>query len=398
MLNIAGRIISFLVWFGFAILITLLLIVPTASSIMLNLGYTPSTQTERWLRFLQQAQTPAMRLFCLAWVFFLGSCFASFLNVVAWRVPRGKSILGSSHCPDCNVTLKFPFTNLPILGWLRNGGCCANCDAPIPVRYLVAELVLGATFLILFVLQTTTGGGTIPFRPLNTLQGIEHNLFSPQADLLTTLAFHLTILSLIFTLAIAATEKFSAPLSLVAFGMIATIGFHCFSPAIGMVDFRFGEWNEGVASNHYLKALESPTDFLIAVALGIVTAAACFAAIRFSNHSRPFGSFACLLLIGIAFGWQAVLSVCVLTCLLLPIVRFNVSGIIFVATLLHLCLWRLQTSCAWWPGPASGPPQLICGVAYIALLAATYRYLAFMCSKPTTEPQADLPISKTDLE
>jgi leader peptidase (prepilin peptidase)/N-methyltransferase len=398
MLKIVGRIINFLAWFGFAILVVLLLIVPPVARLMVNPGDTSSLRVQQWLDYMQHAQAPAMRIFCFGWVFFLGSCIASFLNVVAWRVPRGRSILGSSQCPNCNVKLTFPVTNLPILGWLRNGGCCAKCDAPISVRYLIAELVLGASFLLLFVLQTATGGASIPFREINPFMSLERGLLAPDLGLLATLVFHLTILSLIFTLAIAATEKFSAPISLVGVGVIATILFQYFSPAIGMVDFRFGEWNEGIGWNRFLSLVQSPSDYLIATALAIAATAASFQAIRLSNHKNLHGSFACLFLIGIAFGWQAVLSVTAFTCVLLLIIRFNVSGTIFVATLLHLCVWRMQTTCAWWPGPASGLQQLVCGAVYIALAVTAYRFLGFSPSDTAAESHADLPITESDLE
>jgi len=398
MLKIAGRIIYVAVCLGFAILVTLLLVVPSAMTLILRLDYEPSLPVRRWLMFFDQARFPAIRVFCHVWVFFLGGCFASFLNVVAWRVPRGKSILGSSQCPQCSVKLTFPRANLPVLGWLRNGGRCGKCEVPIPVRYLIAELVLGFAFLILFVFQTTSGGVTIPFRTPDLDLGIHHNLLSPGTDLLLTLGFHLTILSLIFTLAIAATENFSAPISLVVAGIIATIGFQSASAAIGIVDFQFGNWEAGIASGRFLKMAESPTEFLTAAALGIAASAVCFLAICFSDHRSRFGAFGSLLLIGIAFGWQAVLSITVITCVLLPLVRFNVTGIIFIATLIHLCLWQMQTLCEWWPGPASGPRQMICAAVYIGLFATFYRYLASQSKNATTSTHQDLPTTVGDLE
>ena len=369
MLKVVGRILNIAVWLGFIFLVVLLLAVPLTSTVMLRLGYTPSKTVVGWMELVQSVQIPAMQLFCYAWIFFVGSCFASFLNVVAWRVPRGESILGSSHCPQCNIKLKFPTTNVPVLGWLKNGGRCSNCDNSIPVRYLIAELILGSTFLILFVTQTVSGGGTIPFRALNHYKGIENVLFAPQADLLVTLAFHLTILSLIFTLAIAATEKFKAPISLILFGLIATVGFHCLPSSIGIVDFQFGNWENEFPSNGFLKLLKNPADFAIAAGLGMVAAGLCFLVIHTTNRNRSHGAFASLLLIGIGFGWQTVLSVTVLYFLISFCLRINTSGKIFLATLLHLCLWRLQSVCQWWPGPASGLQQLVCGAVYIVILA-----------------------------
>src|SRR5690606_21053396 len=41
------------------------------------------------------------------WFFFIGASIGSFLNVVAWRMPRGMSINGRSHCPSCDNTLSW---------------------------------------------------------------------------------------------------------------------------------------------------------------------------------------------------------------------------------------------------------------------------------------------------
>lgn len=82
--------------------------------------------------------------------FALGACIASFLNVVIWRVPRGESIVRPpSHCPKCNAPIKW-YQNIPILSWLALRGKCANCKAPISLRYILIELLGGALFLAAF--------------------------------------------------------------------------------------------------------------------------------------------------------------------------------------------------------------------------------------------------------
>lgn len=79
----------------------------------------------------------------------LGAIVGSFLNVVAYRLPRQESLIApASHCPKCATPVK-PYDNIPILSWLLLRGHCRSCGASISVRYplvegLVAGLCVGA--------------------------------------------------------------------------------------------------------------------------------------------------------------------------------------------------------------------------------------------------------------
>ncbi|MEB3307892.1 MAG: prepilin peptidase [Cyanobacteriota bacterium] len=71
----------------------------------------------------------------------LGACIGSFLNVVAWRLPREESILmPPSHCPRCGSRLAW-FENIPLVSWLLLTGRCGHCQAVIPIRYPLMELL-----------------------------------------------------------------------------------------------------------------------------------------------------------------------------------------------------------------------------------------------------------------
>jgi leader peptidase (prepilin peptidase)/N-methyltransferase len=71
----------------------------------------------------------------------LGGCVGSFLNVVAWRLPRQESVVvPPSHCTRCGVVLPW-HDNLPVVGWLLLGGQCRRCRTPIAARYPLVELL-----------------------------------------------------------------------------------------------------------------------------------------------------------------------------------------------------------------------------------------------------------------
>jgi leader peptidase (prepilin peptidase)/N-methyltransferase len=73
-----------------------------------------------------------------------GTAFGSFLNVVAYRLPRGESIVAPpSHCPTCNEPIKAR-DNIPILSWLLLRGHCRNCKTAISPRYPLIEAATGA--------------------------------------------------------------------------------------------------------------------------------------------------------------------------------------------------------------------------------------------------------------
>ena len=60
----------------------------------------------------------------------VGALFGSFLNVVAYRLPRGESLSRPrSRCPQCQTPIK-PYDNVPVLSWLALRGRCRSCRAP----------------------------------------------------------------------------------------------------------------------------------------------------------------------------------------------------------------------------------------------------------------------------
>lgn len=72
----------------------------------------------------------------------LGVTIGSFLNVVAYRVPAGTSLLRESRCPGCGTAVAWRH-NVPVLGWLLLRGRCASCRTPISPRYPAVEALTG---------------------------------------------------------------------------------------------------------------------------------------------------------------------------------------------------------------------------------------------------------------
>ena len=76
-----------------------------------------------------------------------GLLIGSFLNVVAWRLPRGESLMRpASACPGCRTPIK-PYDNIPVVSWLVLRGRCRHCAARISGRYPAVELTTAALYI-----------------------------------------------------------------------------------------------------------------------------------------------------------------------------------------------------------------------------------------------------------
>ncbi|HMC27150.1 MAG TPA: prepilin peptidase [Verrucomicrobiae bacterium] len=95
-------------------------------------------------------------------VFFTFGCMVgSFLNVCIHRMPLGQSIVfPGSHCPRCQYAIPW-YLNIPLLTWIYLRGKCANCKAPIAIRYFFVELLTGLLFLGLWVVYGRQSPGLV---------------------------------------------------------------------------------------------------------------------------------------------------------------------------------------------------------------------------------------------
>ncbi len=185
-----------------------------------------------WLQFCDRWNGMLIDGLMGVWIFALGASFASFLNVVAYRLPRGKSILGRSHCPICQSQLSFA-ENFPILGWVTSRGRCRHCRIPIPPRYLLVEIILGSIFLGLYLVDIRS-----EVSPRAALMFVDSGAM---ATALLRFASHATLLGILLTAVLSRLDNAPLPLGVVAAGGLLNLVWGILAAKLGASEFPWSQ-------------------------------------------------------------------------------------------------------------------------------------------------------------
>lgn len=178
--------------FGYALLIPIVqdLVEPAEQKLPLRMDRMPLGQA---------IEVNAMKAIAVLWILSLGGTVGSFLNVVAYRMPRNKSVVfNPSRCPKCNSNIR-PWDNLPIFGWLKLEGKCRSCRNPISPQYPIVEAIVAGLFLLVFAFELVSGGMNLPNQIPVIRSGIVWILFELQWDLIASYFYHCILLSLVFS-------------------------------------------------------------------------------------------------------------------------------------------------------------------------------------------------------
>jgi len=141
------------------------------------------------------------------WLVGLGGCTGSFLNVVIYRMPAGKSIVHpGSHCPQCGHAIRW-YDNIPVISWFVLRAKCRDCGTRIAARYPLVEGLVAALFGILAVVEVFSDGGNLP---LSTGVQISFPM------LWAVYAFHLVLLTTLMGVTFVRYDGHRIPWQLVA--------------------------------------------------------------------------------------------------------------------------------------------------------------------------------------
>ena len=87
----------------------------------------------------------------LFFIFLIGLCFGSFMNVVILRAFSNESIAyPASKCPKCQKPLYW-WHNIPVLSYILLRGKCYFCKSPISIQYPIVEFLTAVLFLCAFL-------------------------------------------------------------------------------------------------------------------------------------------------------------------------------------------------------------------------------------------------------
>lgn len=84
------------------------------------------------------------------YLFVIGSCVASFVNTIIYRLPKNISILrGRSFCENCHKILHW-YDLMPLVSYLLLKGKCRYCNSRISWNHLLFECLGGLLFILCF--------------------------------------------------------------------------------------------------------------------------------------------------------------------------------------------------------------------------------------------------------
>lgn len=340
--------------------------------------------SESWIGFWDLVPGRIVELAIAAWFFFIGSSIGSFLNVVAWRMPRHQGINGRSHCPRCDHALGWR-ENWPVFGWLVLGGRCRSCRLPISARYPIVEALVGLTIWLIATRTFYCDTTQLPFRP--PIPGQPSPLWGPyvSGESLVVISYHAAALSTLWAMALIRFDSTRLPRVLVKWCLAIVAIPMLLVPYLAFVPWTVSAAASWTAGGDYLNAVMR---VLTGAAAGVTLARVlgrylCPAADpKFHPLGEPTARLidlsAILTVVAILVGWQAAIAVTVIAVLLAivtpswltgrtdPLARVAIA--LPFAVTLQLGWWAVLDAAAWWPGVNTAPVVTLAWIASLLIL------------------------------
>ena len=249
--------------------------------------------------FLASLEPAALQSVIAVWLFATGGAIGSFLNVVVYRLPAGKSLVHpGSHCPECKHPIRW-HDNIPILGWVLLRGRCRDCATKISARYPVVEAVTAALFVLVGVIEGISGGANLPIRPIAGVEGPVTPLLDI-GQLGGIVAYHLLLLCTLLAAALIEYDAHRLRLRLLVPALVVGWSAPLAWPHLHPVPAWPG------LSGPPAGLVDGTAGLAVGLLLGL-------AAWRATGAKEGLGLLVGPLCVGLFLGWQAVLMLTLLT-------------------------------------------------------------------------------------
>ncbi len=271
-----------------------------------------SLPSELQMKWSNRTMLRSCEFLFLAWFFYLGASIGSFLNVVAWRVPEGRTIVfGGSKCPFCDSRLSF-IDNTPVLGWIVLQGRCRTCRLPIAPRYLMIEIAVGGVFMWLALWQLVRGGINLPSWNGVGRTGLVNIVLDPPWPLIGIYLVHVAMFGVLIMLATANGGRKPFPvLAMILIGL-GLASSKIVNPSFDLIAWHLPFSKHGLSN---LGPLANPAfSVLIGGAAGWLVGwlSSWMVARRFGAIVARHWTLQCFL-VGTVLGWQSVLTIVVVS-------------------------------------------------------------------------------------
>lgn len=160
-------------------------------------------------------------------IFILGLCVGSFLNVLICRLPRSLAITGRSFCPKCKKKISW-YDNIPLISFLMLGGKCRRCHSPISVQYPLVELATG----VLFVLATSF-----------VIRDVQYVISWPTIFLIT---YHLLLISSLIIIFTIDLKHQIIPDQIVYPTILVALGYQLFNSPLLILNYLLSAFAAGL--------------------------------------------------------------------------------------------------------------------------------------------------------
>ncbi|WP_200836519.1 A24 family peptidase [Roseiconus lacunae] len=369
------------------LLFTLVAILVGVLAYVIGLAYVQSRFYAHY-EFIDLIRPRLVDAMIASWLIYFCSSIGSFLNVVAWRMPRGEGIGGRSHCPRCHSTLR-KRDNVPILGWISLRGRCRSCSLPISRRYPIVEALVGITLTLVGISELYSLA--IPAQAVHAHGG---PLWAPRVGpiLITILTYHAVVLSCLWAMALIRIDGVRLPAVLWLFSIAVAAVPMLVYPTLMVVPWQASRPDMWFPGGQRIDALMRLVTAVVAAAFvgrvlakGLCPTADLKLDPLGKGTSRLVDLIAMLSMAAILVGWQSFPAIVVVTAMMSVLLRPLLATIpindrpgaaeqtnsgsasqlesrgameafafaLPFATTLHLAFWRTLWSFDYWPSDRS---------------------------------------------